>query len=101
MVTIVGHQTVVQRNWEGGGTQTALFSRNGRETLQLFGVDDGEVKAGLGRVIKEDGIDYLARRGRQAEGDVRDTENGLDEWNFFLDQPDGFDGFDRAAASAL
>ncbi len=77
--------------------QAALFGWNGREALQLLGVDDGQVEAGLGRVIKENRIDHFARRRRQAEGDVRDAQNGLDERDFFLDQPDGFDGLDRAA----
>ena len=58
--------------------EAALFFGNGGEALEFFGVDDGEIEAGFGAVIEEDGVDHFARGGGQAEGDVGDAENGFD-----------------------
>ena len=49
-----------------------------REALQLLGVHDREVEPGLGAVVQEDRVHHFARRGGQAERDVRDAEHGLD-----------------------
>ena len=81
--------------------QAPLLHRNGGEALQLFGIDDGQIEPGLGGVIQENRIHHFARRRRQAEGDVRHAQNGLDERDLFLDQANGFDGLHRAADVVL
>ncbi len=77
--------------------EAALVFRDGGVSFQLFGVDDGEVKAGFGGVIKEYGVDHFAGGGGEAEADVGDAEDGFDEGDFALDEADGFDGFDGSA----
>lgn len=51
--------------------QLALVLGNRRETLDAFGIDDGEIEACLGAVIEEDGVNNLARARWQPERDVR------------------------------
>src|SRR5713101_6811977 len=47
--------------------QFALVLGDGREALDAFGVDDREIETCLGAIVKKNGIDHLARSGRQAE----------------------------------
>jgi hypothetical protein len=77
--------------------EAALLFGDGGEAFELFGVDDGEVEAGLGAVVEKDGVDDFAGGGREAEGDVGDAEDGLDEGDVFLDEAERLDGFDGAA----
>ncbi len=66
-------------------------------TLELLGVDDGEVQTGFRCVIEKDGIDDLARGGRQAEADIAHSEDGLAFRQCLFDQAHALNGFDRAA----
>ena len=68
--------------------QAALFFGNAGETLQFLRIDDGEVEAGLGGVIEEDGIDDLASRSGQSEGDVGDSEDSFDVRDLLFDEAD-------------
>ena len=45
--------------------------------LELLGVDDRHVEAGLHAVVEEDRVEHLAAGRRQAERDVRDAEDRL------------------------
>ena len=56
--------------------QLALCGRNLSVASQAFGVDDGGAQTGLCAVIKKDRVQNLTPRRRQAEADVRDTEEG-------------------------
>ena len=77
--------------------EAALVFGDGGVALQLFGVDDGEVEAGFGGVIKKDGVDHFAGGGGEAEADVGDAEDGFDEGDFAFDVADGLDGLNRPA----
>src|SRR6185437_9265760 len=70
---------------------------NRGEALDAFGVDDGEIEAGLRAVIQEHGIDDFARAGGKAEGDVGNTEHGADVRKLLLDEANAFDRLDGAA----
>ena len=70
---------------------------NRAEALDALGVDDGEIQPRLGAVIEKNGVHYFARAGRQAEGNIGNSENCADVGNLFLDQANAFDCFDRAA----
>src|SRR5216684_6317684 len=77
--------------------EAALVFGDRSEAFEFFGVDDGEVETGFGAVIEEDGVDDFARAGRQAEGDVGNTENSARVWKGALDEANAFHGFDGAA----
>jgi len=47
--------------------EAAFLEADGWEALQLLGVDDGQIQAGLSAVVQKDGVDRLARGGRQAK----------------------------------
>src|SRR5258707_102399 len=49
--------------------EAALVFGDRSEAFEFFGVDDGEIEAGFGAVIQEDGIYDFARARGQAEGD--------------------------------
>src|SRR6185437_3891855 len=70
---------------------------NRGEARDAFGVDDGEIEAGLRAVIQEHGIDDFARAGGKAEGDVGNTEHGADVRKLLLDEANAFDRLDGAA----
>ncbi len=38
---------------------------------------DGGIEAGLDALVEEDGVEHLARRRGEAEGDVRQPEDGV------------------------
>src|SRR5712672_409335 len=65
----------------------ALMFRNRREAFQFFGVDDSQVQARFGAVVKENRIDHFARPGRQPEGNVGNAENGARVRQRSLDEP--------------
>src|SRR5258708_16042504 len=77
--------------------EAALVFGNGGEALEFLGVDDGEIEAGFGAVIEEDGVDDFARARGQAEGDVGNAEDGARVWKGALGEGDAFRGFDRRA----
>ena len=77
--------------------QAALFFGERGEAFQAFGVDDGEVEAGFGRVVEEHGVHHFARGRRQAEGDVGDSQHRLDVGDFGLHHADRLDGLYRAS----
>src|SRR5215472_16529976 len=77
--------------------EAALLFGNGRKTLDLFRVNDGEVEAGLGAVIQEDRVNHFASAGGQPEGNVRNSENGAGVGKRLLNQANAFQGFDRTA----
>ena len=77
--------------------QMPLLFRNRSEAFQLFRIDDRQIEPGLRAVIKEDGIDHFARRSRQSERDIGNAQRRLHIRNILLDQPQRFDGLDRAA----
>src|SRR3954466_15662686 len=81
--------------------QTTLFFGNTGEAFQLFCIDDGEIKASLGAVIEEDGVDDLTGIGRQAEGDIRDPQDCLDIRDLLFDETDCLNRLDRAANIVL
>ncbi len=68
--------------------QAALFFGNAGETLQFLRIDDGEVEAGFGGVIEEDGVDDFASGGGQTKGDIGDAEDGFDVRDLLLDEAD-------------
>src|SRR5258707_7873630 len=94
---------MVRRNIRGRMREEKIFGEaalvfgNGGEALEFLGVDDGEIEAGFGAVIKENGIHGFARARGQAEGDVGNGEDGARVWKGALDEADAFHGFDRAA----
>ena len=57
-------------------------------------VDDRQVEPGLDAVVQEDGVEHRAGRRAEAEGDVRDAEDGEDAGQLALDQPDALDRLD-------
>ena len=65
--------SVIGRDIDGGRVEEQVFGEaafvfgDAGEAFELFGIDDGEVEAGLGAVIKEDGVDDLAGGGGEAE----------------------------------
>ena len=77
--------------------ELALLFGNRRIALQLFGVDDREVEAGLHAMIEHHGVQHFAAGLRQSEGDVGDAEDGFATRQRLLDQPDAFDRFDAGA----
>ena len=77
--------------------QRALVLGDRREALDAFGVDDGEIEAGLRAVVEKDGVDDFARAGRKAEGNIGNSKNCADVRNLLLDQANAFDRFDGAA----
>src|SRR5258708_39520285 len=81
--------------------EAALVFGNGGEALEFLGVDDGEIEAGFGAVIKENGIHDFARACGQAEGDVGNAEDGARVWKGALDEADAFPGFDLDAYIVL
>ena len=66
--------------------QLALLLRDRRVALELLGVDDREVEAGLGAVVQEDRVSSLAAGVGQAERDVRDAEDASCTAEALLDQ---------------
>src|SRR5258707_14679992 len=94
---------MVRRNIRGRMREEKIFGEaalvfgNGGEALEFLGVDDGEIEAGFGAVIKENGIHDFARARGEAEGDVGNAEDGARVWKGALDEADAFHGFDRAA----
>ena len=88
----------------GGGVLNSRFSASRRSSTGIeakrssfSALTIARSRPGLRRVVQENRIDHFARRRRQPERNVRDAQNRLDERNIFLDQPDRFDGLDRAA----
>ena len=77
--------------------EAALFLGNRGEALDFFGVDDGQIESAFGAVIEKNGIDHFSGGSGQAEGNIGNAQNGFDARDFFLDQADGFDGFDCSA----
>src|SRR6266851_4301764 len=77
--------------------EAALVFGDRSEAFEFFGVDDGEIEAGFGAVIQEDGIHDFARACGQAEGDVGNAEDGARVWKGALDEANAFYGFDGAA----
>ena len=65
--------------------QRALVLGDRREALDALGVDDGEIEAGLRAVVEKDGVDDFAGAGREAEGNVGNSENRADVRNTFFD----------------
>jgi len=63
-----------------------LVFRNRSEALEFFRVDDGQVQARFGAVVKENGIDHFARPSRQPEGNIGNAENGARVRQRSLDQ---------------
>ena len=57
--------------------ELALLLRDRGVALEPLAVDDRVVEAGLGALVEEDRVQHLAARGGQAEGHVRDAEDGL------------------------
>src|SRR5258705_10207772 len=74
-----------------------LVLRNRREALELFGVDNGQVQARFGAVVKEKGIDHFARPSRQPEGNIGNAENSARVWQRSLDEPNPLHRFNGAA----
>ena len=75
----------------------AFLFGNRRIAMQLFGIDDREIEAGLHAVIEHHGVQHFAARLGQSERDVRDAEDGFATRQRLLDQPDAFDRFDAGA----
>ena len=69
--------------------------------LELLGVDDRHVEAGLHAVVEEDRVQHLASGRRQAERDVGDAEDGLALRQRLLDQADALDRLDAGADVVL
>lgn len=80
----IDRRTIEKENFR----QTTLFFGNTGEAFQLFCVDDGEIKASLGAVVEEDGVDDLPGICRKAEGNIRDPENCFDIRDLLFDETD-------------
>ena len=65
------------------------------------GVHDGRVEAGLGRLVEVDGVEDVAGRGVQAEGDVGEPEGRVHPGQVLLDEPDALEGGGAVAAALL
>ncbi len=85
------------------GPRRAARSSSGIDgvALELLGVDDRHVEAGLHAVVEEDRVQHLAAGRRQAEGDVGDAEDGLAARQLLLDQADALDRLDAGADVVL
>ncbi len=82
-------------------SQAPLRLRNRGEAFDLFAVDDRRIQARLGAVIQKNRVHHLACRGRQAEGDIGNAENGLGLRQRRFDQPHAFDRLHRPADIVL
>src|SRR5690606_41491089 len=65
------------------------------------GVHDGRVEARLLALVEVDGVEGVAGCGLEAEGDVGQSEDGVDPWQLLLDEPYPLDGLDAVAAALL
>ena len=93
---------VVNREVEEQGLHhPPLFLGDRRVTFNALGVDDREVEAGLGAKVEKDRVHDLAGTKGQPEADVGDAEHGRTRGEGPLDQPQPFDGLDRAADVVL
>ncbi len=72
-----------------------------RKRLDLAGVDDRRVEAGVDRRVQEHRIERDASDCAQAERDVRDAEDRVDRWELLLDSPEGLDRLGGVAAVLL
>src|SRR6266849_3926520 len=78
-------------------SKPALVFGNRSEALKFFGVDDGQVKARFGAVVKKNRIDDFARPSRQSERNVGNAQNGARVWQRTLDEANALHRFDGAA----
>src|SRR5580700_8784152 len=77
--------------------QLALLLGDGGVSLDAFGIDDGEIQACFGAVVKEYRIDHFARSGREAERDIRNSKYRAHVRNPLLDRAYAFDSLDSSA----
>ena len=83
----VGRDTV----WESGSEevfQLALVFRDGRQPLELFSVDDGEIEACLSALMQEQEIHDLTGRRGQTYGDIGESEDCFDVRYLLSDEAD-------------
>ena len=73
--------------------QPSFVFRNGRKSLQLFGIHNRQIKSSLGAVIQKNRIHHFTRAWRQPERDVRNAKNRPCVWQSRLDQSNAFDRF--------
>src|SRR5712675_2749851 len=74
-----------------------LVLRNRSEALEFFSVDNGQVQARFGAVVKENGIDHFARPSRQPEGNIGNAENSARVRQRSLNESNALHGFNGAA----
>ena len=77
--------------------EAPLLLGNRRIALQPLGVDDRVVEARLDAVVKEDAVEHLTPRRRQAERDVGDPQDRPALGEALLDRLDPLDGRQRRA----
>ena len=79
----------------------ALLVGDAAERLDLGGVHDGRVEAGLGALVQEHRVEHVPGSGVEAERDVGQAERGVHARQLLLDEPDALDGVGAVVAALL